>query len=356
MPTFEPDHLRKVGAAIFQGVGTPPDTAAQIADHLVLSNLLGHDSHGIARVHQYVSAIRNGSCVPDASPCLLKETPTTALVDGCNAFGHIVALFATDILIRKVRESQIAAVGLVRCPHLGRLGEYTQHAAEAGILAMMVLCNSGRASSVAPYGGAKGALATNPISFGVPAGEFPPIIADFATSTAAHGKVSVYRDRGERLPEGWIQDKDARPTTDPNDLFAGGSILPAAGHKGFALALVAEALGGALTGATEFKEGEPFYNCTFMWGIRTDVFQPTADYSRVEDISIAKSLGTPPAEGVERVMMPGEPERLSRAQRERDGIPIPEETWKRIRELAEDLGVLGQMPDAAAWGPPEVTK
>lgn len=344
MPTFTANQLRQVGAAIFEAAGSPRDRAAQVSEHLVLSNLLGHDSHGIVRVHQYVGAIRRGSCVPQASPCLVKETPTTALVDGCNAFGVVTATFATDILIRKVSESQVAAVGLVRCAHLGRLGEYTERAADAGILAMMALCNSGRSTSVVPYGGAKGALATNPISFGVPAGEYPSIVADFATSTAAHGKVGVYRDRGERVPEGWIQDKNAQPTTDPNDLFDGGAILPAAGHKGFALSLVAEALGGALTGATEFKKGEPFYNCVFMWGIRTDVFHPTGEFERTEDISIAKSLETPPAPGFERVMMPGEPERLARAERERAGIPVPEDTWKRICELAEELGVLEQMP------------
>jgi LDH2 family malate/lactate/ureidoglycolate dehydrogenase len=239
-------------------------------------------------------------------------------------------------------------VGIVRCNHLGRLGEYAEIAAEAGILAMMTLCNSGKSRGVAPFGGAKPALATNPFSFGVPAGSYPPIVADFASSTAAHGKVSVYRDAGKEMPPGWGLDKNGGATTDPNDIFDGGMLLPAAGHKGYALALVAEALGGALTGATEFADGEPFYNCVFMWGIRTDVFQPTQEYERIEAISIEKSLNTPPLPGFERVMMPGDPERLAKEQRERDGVPVPEETWAKIKGLAEELGVLDQVVAAAS--------
>ncbi|MBN1400375.1 MAG: Ldh family oxidoreductase [Anaerolineae bacterium] len=345
MPIFSADQLRQVGTAIFVGAGAPPETAALVADHLVESNLLGHDSHGITRLTQYVRGIERGYCVPHAQPCLLRETATTALVDGCSAFGTITARYATDVLIRKTRESQVAAVGILRCNHLGRLGEYAERAAEAGVIAMMALTNSGVGRSVAPYGGARGALATNPIAFGIPAGKRPPIVADFATSTVAHGKIGVYRDRGEPIPEGWIVDKDGQPTTDPNDLFDGGVLLPAAGHKGFALALVAETLGAALTGATEFKEGEPFYNCVFMWGVRTDVFQSTDEYERIETISIEKSLNTPPAAGFQRVMMPGEPERLARAVREKAGIEVPDETWKGIRELAERLGVLAQLPE-----------
>ena len=348
MPLFTAKQLTRIGTIVFTAAGAPEEIALTVADSLTQSNLRGHDSHGIMRLHQYMRPIRSGSCVPDAKPRIAKETATTALVDGCNAFGVVTARFATDVLVRKAKESQVAAVGIVRCNHLGRLGEYAELAAEAGILAMMTLCNSGKATGVAPFGGAKPALATNPYAFGVPAGKYPPIIADFATSTAASGKVSVYRDRGEAIPEGWILDKNGQATTDPNDLYDGGMLLPAAGHKGYALALVAEALGGALTGATEFKAGEPFYNCVFMWGIRTDVFQPTEEYERIEEISIEKSLSTPPLPGFERVMMPGDPERLAQAKREKEGVSVPEETWNNIKTLADELGVLDEVVAAAS--------
>ena len=347
MPTLTADQLRQAGTLLFTALGAPEEIAATVAGSLALSNLMGHDSHGLMRVNEYATAIRRGRLNPAARPSLLSETPTTALVDGAWGFGQLAARLAIETLIRLAQASTVAAVGIRHCNHIGRVGEYSELAAQAGVISMITLCAGGRATSTAPYGGMRPTLSTNPIAFGVPAGERPPLIADFATTVVANGKVQQARDRGERIPVGWVQTAEGLPTTDPNDLFRGGMLLPMAGHKGYGLSLVAEALGGALTGAAGFVEGEQTGNCTFMWGIRIDAFQPADEFRAREDRSLEKAATTPPAPGFERVLIPGEPERLSRARREGEGVPVPAGTWERLLGLAQELGVADQLPGVA---------
>jgi LDH2 family malate/lactate/ureidoglycolate dehydrogenase len=163
----------------------------------------------------------------------------------------------------------------------------------------------------------------------------------------AGGKISVARDKGQRIPEGWVVKKDGTPTTDPNDFFQGGMLTTMAQHKGFGLSMVAEALGGALTGSTFFKKDDNPGNNVFMWGVATDAFIPSAEYAAREDASITKIRATPPAVGFKEVIAPGDPERRARAERERAGIEIPDQTWKEIRGIAEKLGVAAKV-DAIA--------
>jgi LDH2 family malate/lactate/ureidoglycolate dehydrogenase len=249
-----------------------------------------------------------------------------------------------EVLIQKAQSAGIAAVGIRNCNHIGRLGLYAEQAADADILSMVTLCGGGLGTSTTPYGGAGKALGSNPFAFGVPAGKEPPVILDFATTVVAGGKVAVAREKNERIPEGWIVDKDGRPTTDPNDFSKGGMLLTMAEYKGFGLSMVAEALGGALTGATQFAAGEAARNCVFMWGIRTNIFQPTEEYNRLEDRAIAKIKNTPPAPGFDEVLIPGERGRKNEAVREKEGIWIPEKTWETIRTLASELGIAEQLP------------
>ncbi len=331
--------LRELATAILRAAGASDSNAATVASSLVLSNLHGHDSHGIAQLLSYVGQIQKGNLDPKAEPSILNERPTAALIDGAWGFGQVAARYAADVLIQKVRASGVAAVGIQRCNHIGRLGEFAEQAANDGVIAMITLCGGGRGTSTTPYGGAGKTLGTNPFAFGIPANEFPPVIVDFATTVVAGGKIALAREKGESLPEGWLLDRDGRPTRDPNDFGNGGMLRTMAEHKGFGLSMVAEALGGALTGATGFEEGEKTRNCVFMWGIATDIFLPPGEYARLEDRSIAKIKATPPAPGFERVIVPGERGRLNAARNERDGIELPESTWQKLVELAQRHGV-----------------
>jgi LDH2 family malate/lactate/ureidoglycolate dehydrogenase len=174
------------------------------------------------------------------------------------------------------------------------------------------------------------------------------VIVDFATTVVAGGKIAAARDAGEPIPEGWILTKDGQPTTDPNEFSEGGMLLPMGGHKGFGLSMVAEALGGALTGATRFEAGERSRNCLLMWGIEIGAFQPAEEYRMLEDRSISKVKATPPAPGFNEVLIPGERGRRVQQAREHEGVWVPDRTWRDIRSTAEQLGVLDLLPPGAA--------
>ncbi len=347
MPKLSSDKLLKIGTMLFETAGAPHDVAARVAGSLVASNLAGHDSHGVSHFAGYIKRVLDGGLDPKAKPVIANESPTTALVDAKLGFGKIAADFAMELLIKKTLANKVAAVGIKNCFHIGRLGQYVERAVEANIIAMVTLCGGGAGTSTTPYGGAGKTLGTNPYAFGIPAGKQPPLIADFATTMVAGGKISVARDKGQSIPEGWVVKKDGTPTTDPSEFFKGGMLTTMAQHKGFGLSMVAEALGGALTGSTFFKKDDNPGNNVFMWGVATDAFIPSAEYAAREDASIAKIRATPPAVGFKEVIVPGDPERRAKAERERAGIEIPDQTWKEIRGIAEKLGVAAKV-DAIA--------
>ena len=339
-PTFTANQLQRVGRAIFEAAGTPHDVAQQVSDSLVTNNLMGHDSHGVIRIPAYLRKITQGGIVPQAQPELVRETPTTALINGHWAFGQVVAAWGMEIAIAKAREHSIAAVGVFRCPHIGRVGEYPAMAAQQGMVGITV-CNSGPpGGNVAPFGGRKPFFSTNPLALAVPAGERFPLLVDFATSVVAEGKVRVARNRGKQIPLGRIVDSEGRPSTDPHDLYEGGALLPFGAHKGYGLALFVDILGGILTGAgctsmPDYDGG----NGTFLIAIDIQNFRPLADFRAYVDQMFAAIKEVPLAPGVEEIFIPGEIEYRTQAQREREGIFVEEVTWGLIVEAAQGLGV-----------------
>lgn len=338
MKKVSAQNLRKVATLLFRAAGAPADVAGRVAESLVLSNLKGHDSHGITAAIGYIKKVQQGEIHPAALPAIAHETATTALVDGKLTFGQITARFAMETLIAKTKAMKVGAVGIRNCHHIGRLGEYAEQAVEGGIIAMITLCGGGTGTSTAPYGGAAKTLGTNPYAFGCPAGEQAPLVVDFATTPVAGGRIAEARDRGESIPEGWIVTKEGRPTTDPAEFARGGMLQTFAGYKGLGLSMVAEALGGALTGSTRFEKNDNPGNNVFMWGVATDAFQESTEYARLEDRSISKIKSTPPAVGFEEVTVPGERSRRLQIEREKNGIPVPDATIDSIRHLADELG------------------
>jgi len=337
MPTLTKDVLHEVTAAIFRATGAPDDLAAQVADVLVDNHLAGHDSHGILRIPDYVQSVRAGEIVPTARPCVLEESPTSALVSGNWAFGQVTAVFAADLAIQKAKRERVAVLSVVQAGHTGRLAAFTERAARQNV-AMFMAIGTVAGPMTAPYGGSAPVLGTNPVSFSIPNPGGNPVTLDFATSTIAAGKIKVAKARHEPLPPDAILDRHGRPSTDPQAFFEGGCLQPFGKHKGYALAVIAELLGGPLAGADRYP-GVTSRSGIFIFAVNAAVFRPLADYEK----ALAKTLGrikaVPPAPGFEEVLLPGEPEARARARREHDGILIPEDTWQAVCKVGADLGV-----------------
>jgi uncharacterized oxidoreductase len=342
MATVKAGELEDLTSRIFAAMGAPEADAAWIAHLLVKSNLRGHDSHGVIRIPSYYRAVKNRETNPRAAISIVRETPVMALVDGGYAFGQVVARRAMEIAIAKAEAVGVGVVAVRHSKHIGRLADYAEMAVRRGLVAMVAVNGGGGAQSTAPFGGARPRLATNPIAFGIPAGDRGPILLDMATSIVAGGKLMVKRNRNEPAPIGWLLDPEGNPTTDVGVFFSTprGSLLPMAGHKGYGLSLVVEVLSGILTGAGYSREAVKLSeNGTFMWVLRvSDFLPPEAFRAQVDDL-IRYMKTCPAALGVEEVLVPGEPEALAERKHEAQGITIEEETWRQIHMVAAELGV-----------------
>ncbi len=345
MPTITADALRDLTTRLLLAAGADQRNAGRVADALVLSNLSGVDTHGVFHLPRYVTEIRDGMLVPTAWPEVLTETATTALVSGNWTFGHVVAKFAMVTAIAKARQQNVATVSLVQSLHIGRVGEYAEMAVAEGMIALVWASGYGAEEPVAvPFGGRAPVLHTNPIAIGVPAGDETPMVMDFATTTIAGSKVRIAKLKGEEVPLGSLVDADGQPTTDPSGYPTGGGMLAFGGHKGYAFMLADEFLGRVLSGADGHLEGDrggPLmrHQGVTMIVLRADLFQPLAEFTRRADELKRQVNAVPPAVGFDEVLVPGDLEARSRQKRSRDGIPVPQEVWQSLMDLAADLDV-----------------
>jgi uncharacterized oxidoreductase len=344
MPIFQGDFLQHVAQEVFRACGAPTEEAAIVAEHLVVSSLMGVESHGVIRIIQYVREIEKGVIKPGASVTVAKETDTTAVVDCGWNFGQVGAVRAMEVAMHKAAKERVAVVVTQRCGHAGRLGAYTQLAAQTGFLAIGA-CNSPRHGHfVLPWGGREGRLATNPFSFAAPTDCGHPILADFSTGAVPEGKIRFYQSQGKALPEGWIVDARGRPSTNPSDFYGPprGAILPfgrETGYRGYALSLLVEVLGGVLAGQ-DITVDQPGNGVVFIV-IDVSAFLPREQYNHLIAQLRTYLKGTPPAEGFEAVLLPGEPEFRTAEARRGDGIVVDERTWGEILGCAHALGVEG---------------
>lgn len=344
MPRIPAETLHRLTTAAISTLGSPPEEASIIAASLVGANLAGHDSHGIIRLDQYATLVRQGEFSPGAPLTVVSETPAAVLLDGNWNFGQVVAHRAVEIGIRKAREAGAAVVSVRNSHHLGRLGEYVLVPARQGMLCFAAVNNHGRGNLVAPFGGTDGRLSTNPLAFASP-GPDHPILVDMTTSIVAEGKVRLKKNAGERLPEGWILDRHGNPSTDPADLYTTprGAILPfggPVGHKGYALGVMVDILAGALSGAgCSHSSTCRLGNAMFFLIVDIERFAGGEVFAQHVLTLRDHLLASPPAPGVERVMLPGEVEFRQEEQRRRDGIEIDEETWSQYRGWLTELGV-----------------
>lgn len=340
MITIQPAALTDFAGAILAAAGAPEDIAGRMAQSLVGANLAGHDSHGVIRIPQYLAEIERGQVDPAARPEVAREGPAWALVDGKWAFGQETARFAMEQAIQRAGPMGLGFASAVHCNHIGRVGQWVEQAAAAQMVGLAgVAITGGGATRVAPFGGAAGVLSTNPLAVAAPRPEGPPLLLDFATSSVAEGKVRVAREKGVPLPEGCILDKNGRPTTDPNALYDGGVLLPFGGHKGYALAMMIEVLGIAVGGADAAKGDHPG-SChgAFCLAINPAVFRSIDGFEASVESLVERVKSVPLAPGFEEVLLPGEPEARTRAERE-GAISLAPVTWQAVVEAGKKLGV-----------------
>ena len=340
MLTISAQVLREHVDTIFCAAQAPATVAQRIADSLVESNLVGHDSHGVLRVPEYVERIQAGSLHLDGEVKIVHETSATALIDCQWNLGQVAIPQGMEIAIAKARAHGIGMVVLGHCDHTGRVGEYVVRAAEQDLIGQLICNGSLPGGIVAPFGGARRALGANPIAWALPVADQPPLFFDFATSAVAHGKLQVAADKGELVPEGWIIDKHGHATRNPHDQFDDGAILPFGAHKGYALSVMIELLGGGLSGAGfPLLPGYRWDQGTVLLAIDIAAFQPVAEFKAQAAAFLTQLKATPCAPGVDEILLPGEVEWRTKAIRERDGIPLPEVTWARIKDAAALVGV-----------------
>ena len=338
---FQAQDLQDLGVRIFRALEVPTDTAHIVTSALVDANLAGHDSHGVIRIPEYVEGIRQGVIRPAARPRALAQHAATALVSGEWGFGQLAGIAAIDEEVKRARKYGAAAIGVVRCNHLGRVGAYAERAAAADCAAMIWVGGFGRWRAV-PHGGSRPALGTNPFAAGFPVRGDDPVVVDFATTAVAVGKIMVAQAAKKPLPRGSIVDSQGRPTTDPADFLEGGALLPFGGHKGYSLAVLAELLGQALTGAEAYGDGggEVFRNSgALFWAVDIGAFRAAGEAEAAAKGIAGRLRANPPAAGFERVCTPGEPEARTRREREQAGIEIPLETWRAIVATAGSVGL-----------------
>jgi len=334
------ERLQAIVTEVFEAAGVPSETASEVAMSLVEGNLTGHDSHGVLRVGFYVDAIRDGRLDPRGELTVLRESATTALLDGGRNFGPVTARKAMDYAMAKAHEHDLGMVAIRNCGHTGRLGQYAVQAARAGFIGMVFSFGSVKGGTVAPYLGTSRALNTNPIAWAIPAATHPPVFMDYATSVVAQGKIQAAVDKGVRIPEGWLLDAQGRPTTDPSEQMRGGVMLPFGAHKGYCLAFMIEAVAGGLTGVgcSAFPTFTPDFP-TVMLAVNIAAFQPLEQFCQMVDELIAIVKAGRKAPGVEEILVPGEPEWRAREKHLREGLDLPEATWQRIVDAGAKCGL-----------------
>jgi LDH2 family malate/lactate/ureidoglycolate dehydrogenase len=353
----DPATLETFTRDVFERLGTPSDIAAEVAAHLLRANLSGHDSHGVLRIPQYAQWIAQGWIVPGARPEVVRDQGATLLVDAGAGFGQFATRFTLERGMERAAATGVAAAAIRHANHIGRLGDYTELAARQGYVAEITVGAAGPGiGGATPFGGAARFLGTNPWSIGIPRAGADPVMVDFATTVVAEGKVRVARAKHAPLPPGCVVDKAGQPSTDPEDFYAGGMLLPVGAHKGYGLSLAAALLGGlssigednpSMAGAAAPPGDAGARNRTggvFVVVVDPRAFGDGAEYAaQVARVTTALKR-VPPAPGVDEVLIPGEPEARTRAQRSQEGVSLPEDTWDAIAAVAGPAGVA--MPPA----------
>lgn len=352
---FSYDQLSSFAKEIFLKIGCSEEDASLASGVLLSADLRGVDSHGIARLNGYVRLWEVNRVNATPSVRVLHETPSTATFDGDSGLGLVVAPKAMRLAIEKARTAGTGWVCVQNSNHYGIAGHHAMMALEEDMIGISM---TNASALVAPTFSVERMLGTNPIAVAVPAGSEAPFVADMATTTAANGKLEILQRKNGKAPLGWIQDKEGQASTDPHEVKKGGALLPLGGdrehgsHKGYALGAIVDIFSGVLGGASYGPWVPPFPAYipmpSFMPGkgighffgaMRIDAFRPAAEFKHHMDEWIRRFRQAKPAEGHEKVLIPGDPERQMEAERRQKGIPVVGPVVEDLQFLSEKFGV-----------------
>lgn len=339
----------------FLHFGVPEEDAALASSVLGAADRRGIDSHGVARLRTYVDMLDLGRINPRPVIRVVRESASTATVDGDNGLGLVVGPKANAIALDKAEAAGSGWVSVRNTNHFGIAGYYVLRALERGMIGQ-AMTNSTKL--VAPLWGAERMLGTNPIAMAFPGLEEPPVVVDFATSACAFGKIEIAHRRGEPIPRGWAIDKEGRDTVDPAAMIDGGSLLPlgsfgeTGGHKGYCLAAMVDLLSSVLSGANWGPYAPPFALRQeipsrsvgkgighFFGALRIDAFIDPVEFRRQVDDWVRTFRRTRPAPGSPGVRIPGDPERECEAERARTGIPLLPAVIEDLTAISKRTGV-----------------
>ena len=338
--------LNDLVEALFQHEGVSPEDAATIARVQLEADLRGMHSHGMRAVPTYLDRIRQGIINP--RPTIeIEDRGVAAILYGDDGPGQVVASRAMEECIARASRHRVGVALVRRSNHFGAAGYYAGLAVARDLIGFVTTNGN---LVLAPWGGLTPTVGNNPIAIGVPAGEEPPFLLDVATSVVAGGKVDLAAAEGDDLPEGWCLDADGRPTREFARALSGLGIplgAPAAGHKGFGLALAMEMLAGALTGAragrehtVEVENGpRPWNEGHFFLAIDPSLAMPLPEFKARVDRMIREVRATRSTTGAMSFHAPGELAAKRREEALRDGIQLPASIWRRLQQCAEERGV-----------------
>jgi uncharacterized oxidoreductase len=355
MAIYKAQSLAKAIEAIVAAGGSDAREAKIVAENLVTANLTGHDSHGVGMIPRYTESLLEGGLKVNQHPKMQFDGGAMISLDGQSGYGQVIGLEAMEIGIARAKQHGMCVMGLGRSHHLCRIGQWAEQAVAAGLVSLH-FTNVISRSIVAPHGGADARFGTNPMTVGIPIPGEPPFILDMATSAVAQGKIRVAHNKREKVSPEWLIDDKGQPTDNP----AFGTIEPYGAlrtfglHKGYGLAVVCELLGGALTGGGTWHSDDR--SKKRVWnGMLTILIDPkrlgTGDAFAAETTAFLESLRkSPPAPGFDKVRIAGEPERETRAKRERDGISVDDNTWADILAAGAKLKLTRETLDKLAAG------
>ena len=339
------DELLQFVSALFVRQGADEATSHTVAEHLVEANLKGHDSHGVGMIPAYVHNLKTDLLKPDAAMQLLRDNGAVVMLDGQHGFGQRVGKEATDFAIQRAAEIGLVCVGLRNAHHLGRIGTYAEQCAAAGMISMHYVNVVGHPPAVSPFGGREARLMTNPFCAAIPRRDGPPVVLDMATSAVALGKVRVAHHKGVSVPDGSLIDHEGIPTSDPAVMFTEprGSLGPFGSHKGYGLAVLCELLGGALAGEWTMQPDNPrshdIVNNMLMFVLNPAATGNAEGFQDEVTAMVNYLHEATPAAGTDKVRIPGDPERETRARRLADGIPLDGSSWRSITDAAAAAGL-----------------
>jgi LDH2 family malate/lactate/ureidoglycolate dehydrogenase len=339
---ISPDRLREFVSRAYQSEGVPQADADFVADTLVQADLWGHQSHGVLRLGWYYARLRSGAMKAKTLPETVVDGGAVAVIDGKDGVGQVVAKHATEEAVRRAKTHGVGVVSVRNSNHFGTCMYFTGMGARQGCITLLTT-NGG--PNMAPWGGLKKMIGTNPWSVSAPAGRFPPMMMDVANSGVARGKIFLAQQRRELIPDTWAIDKEGNPTTDPRAALEG-FILPMAGHKGYAIGMIVDMLSGVLSGSAFLDDVHGPYDPVnrsgaghFFVAFNVEAFQPRAQFDARMEEYIERLKAVPVAPGHEDVFYPGEIESRNDKKHREEGLLLPQDTLADLAKVAASAGL-----------------